>query len=109
MELLSSEKRTVKTAKGVIEYTFERKEVKNINLRIRHDGNVYVSASVKTPVETVENFIISKTDYIFRALSNFSHMEFSKTSLGMYIILYSFRICKLSFSISILFHNSIHL
>lgn len=81
MELLSSEKRTVKTAKGVIEYTFERKEVKNINLRIRHDGNVYVSASVKIPVETVENFIISKTDYIFRALSNFSHMEFSKTGM----------------------------
>lgn len=81
MKLLSSEKRTVQTAKGVIEYTFERKEVKNINLRIHHDGSVYVSASMKVPAETVENFIISRTDYIFRTLSSFSHMEFSGTEM----------------------------
>lgn len=81
MKILSSEKRTIQTAKGVIEYTFERKEVKNINLRIRHDGSVYVSASMRVSVETVENFIISRTDYIFKALSSFSHMEIHKTGM----------------------------
>ncbi|MDE5854388.1 MAG: M48 family metallopeptidase [Ruminococcus sp.] len=81
MRVLSSEKRTVQTAKGVIEYTFERKEVKNINLRICHDGSIYVSASVKVSGETVENFIVSRTDYIFKALNSFSHKEPLKTEM----------------------------
>lgn len=81
MKVLSYEKRTVQTAKGVIEYTFERKEVRNINLRIRHDSSVYISAPAKVSAETVENFIVSRTDYIFKALDSFSRKEPPKTEM----------------------------
>lgn len=39
-----------------------------MNLRIRPDGSVYVSASKWVPEAFIENFILSNSDYIFRAL-----------------------------------------
>ena len=40
-----------------IAYEFERKRVKNINLRIRADGTVHVSANKGVPVELAEEFM----------------------------------------------------
>lgn len=42
----------------------QRKRVKNINLRIRADGTVHVSAPLRTPQATVEAFVRSKADWI---------------------------------------------
>lgn len=81
MKVFLSEKRTVKTERGEIEYILERKEVKNINLRIRHDGSIYLSAPLKVPAETIESFIISKADYIFKSLESFSRREIPETEM----------------------------
>ena len=43
----------------IIEYSFSRKQVKNINLRIRADGSVSVSAPRSVPFSAVENFVLS--------------------------------------------------
>ena len=81
MKVLSSETRMVETDCGTIEFTFERKKIKNINLRIKNDGSVYVSAPLRVPVKTVERFVISKSEYIRNAVRHFSQREVKKTEM----------------------------
>ncbi|WP_409968976.1 SprT family zinc-dependent metalloprotease [Bengtsoniella intestinalis] len=50
-----------------IAYTLERKRVKNINLRVRMDGSVVVSASPRVSQERVDEFVQSKADFIRKA------------------------------------------
>jgi len=52
-----------------IHYTLLRKKVKNINLRIKSDGNVFLSAPSYVPISALENFLISKEDFILSALA----------------------------------------
>lgn len=47
-----------------IPYELLWKKVKNINLRIRRDGRVLVSAPVKTPLSAVHAFVQSKAGWI---------------------------------------------
>lgn len=58
-----------------IEYNLERKPVKNINLRIKSDGSVNVSANRFVPVEKIEKFMISKSEFILGALDKFENVE----------------------------------
>lgn len=58
-----------------IQYTLERKKVKNINLRIRADGSVYVSANHSLTDVSIDSFIQSKGDYILKALQRFKELE----------------------------------
>lgn len=46
-----------------------RKKVKNINLRVRRDGSVAVSAPSRCSVLRVEQFLAEKQDWILRAQS----------------------------------------
>lgn len=55
-----------------ITYDLERKRVKNINLRIRSDETLFVSASPLVAVKTIDDFIISKSDFILKSLARFS-------------------------------------
>ena len=79
METISTEKRKVLTDCGEITFIFERKSIKNINLRIRHNGNVYVSAPTNVPKNVVDTFVISKCNYIKNAIDNFENNEIQKT------------------------------
>ena len=54
-----------------IGYELIRKKVKNINLRIHSDGRITVSASIKVPETVIDQFIISKSSFIFNALDRF--------------------------------------
>ncbi len=81
MKAISTEVRQVETDCGIIEFTFERKKIKNINLRIRQDGSVYVSAPERVPVKAVESFVVSKSDYIRNAVLHFSQREVKKSEL----------------------------
>lgn len=49
-----------------IEYTLERKRVKNINLRVR-GGEIYVSAARWVPRSVIERFLLSRGDMLLRA------------------------------------------
>lgn len=53
-------------------YELERKRVKNINLRIRSDETLFVSASPLVAVKTIDDFILSKSDFILKSLSRFA-------------------------------------
>ena len=49
-------------------YVYERKRVKNINLRIRSDGSIYVSAPTYVSNKAVEDFLDKKKDFIINAI-----------------------------------------
>lgn len=67
-------KRYITLNNRLICYDFERKKVKNINLRIKADLSIHISANSRVPVNAVEEFIISKTEFILNALDKYSKM-----------------------------------
>ena len=50
-------KRSVLVEGRKICYQLERKNVKNLNLRVRKDGSVFVSANEMVPCEEIDLFI----------------------------------------------------
>lgn len=51
---------TVTVGDRTITYELTRKKVKNINLRIKPDGTVHVSASTAVTIAVIERFIREK-------------------------------------------------
>lgn len=52
-------------------YTLERKNVKNMNLRIRRDGSIYVSANDFISDKEVDRFVCDKAMFIANAQDKF--------------------------------------
>ena len=67
--------RTVSVGGQTLEYTLERKRVKNINLRVRKDGSVYASAHPSVPAERVDAFVMAKEPLIRKAQTRFRERE----------------------------------
>ena len=51
-------------AAGGVRYEFKRKRVKNINLRVRADGSVAVSAPLGAPLPQVDAFVAGRARWI---------------------------------------------
>ena len=66
------QKRTISADGNQILYELERKNVKNLNLHVRRDGTVYVSANRLVPVERVDAFLESKIGFILNARKRFA-------------------------------------
>lgn len=49
-------------------YELTRKPVRNINLRVKEDGTLRISANNRVSVKRIEDFIISEQDFIRRAI-----------------------------------------
>ena len=56
--------RTTQIDGSLLEYSLERKNVKNLNLHVRKGGNVYVSANTSVLEDKIDEFLISKGDFI---------------------------------------------
>lgn len=54
-----------------ISYNLERKNVKNINLRIKADQSINISASVRVSDGVIEEFLSAKAEYVLRALDHY--------------------------------------
>ena len=67
--------RNVQYENHLISYDLTYKDVRNINLRIRPDSTVSVSANQLVPVEKIDTFVISKGKYIVNILQKFSDLE----------------------------------
>lgn len=61
--------RILQLPQGDISYELTRKKVKNINLRIRPDGSIAISAAKTVPLSAIEDFIRSKEAWIRQVLS----------------------------------------
>ena len=57
-----------------IEYDLQRKDVKNINLRIKADRTIFLSANPRVSQEVIEEFIESKSEYILKALAHYEEL-----------------------------------
>ena len=60
---LAAQKVQQRTAGGIA-YTLTRRRVRNINLRVRADGSVAASASVRVPVSYVDAFVAARADWV---------------------------------------------
>lgn len=58
-----------------IVYSLQRKKVKNINLRIKPDLSVNVSANKTVSTSYIDKFVVSKGDFILNALNKFSNIQ----------------------------------
>ena len=58
---------------------FERKRIKNINVRVRRDGTLYCSLPYYASVKEAEAFIISKQDYLLKSLDSVVSEEKNKS------------------------------
>lgn len=80
-----AQERTVCSKNKEIQYLLERKPVKNLNLRIRKDGKVYVSAHPDVPAEKVDDFVVRKGDYIRSVQQKFREMAQYATQPKQYV------------------------
>ncbi len=58
-----------------IKYELIRKKVKNINLRVKPDGNIIISADNRVGKKHIEDFMIRKADWIEKALKRFESLD----------------------------------
>lgn len=75
-----------------IKYDLQRKDVKNINLRIKADRTIFLSANPFVPQEAIDEFIISKSDYILKALDHYEEIAKYAPKPKQYVDGESFRI-----------------
>ena len=67
---------------GIIEYELIRKRVKNINLRVRRDGSVCVSAPASVPAGYLDSFVGSKARKIISARERISEGKSGRSEEG---------------------------
>lgn len=71
MMVTNTEQRLVQCESGDIPYLLTRKPVKNVNLRIKPDGKVLVSANKNVPAEFIDGFIERKQKCILSVLAKY--------------------------------------
>jgi len=69
-----------------IEYQLTRKNVKNINMRIKSDNIIAVSAGRRVPLDVIEQFIISKADWIYAAKQRVLAKQDARTENHLYFL-----------------------
>lgn len=84
MASISTPRKVVSDGKEIV-YQLEQKPVKNLNLRIRKDGRVYVSANDLVPLSKVDEFVFSKGVYILSALQRFQALAQYRPQPKQYI------------------------
>lgn len=69
--------KTIFLQKKEFEYELEYKKVRNINLRIRSDGSIYVSANKRVSQKFIEDFLLSKETFILNAVESAKNRSFA--------------------------------
>lgn len=72
------EKQEIRTVQGKerkIQYTLTRKTVKNINMRIKTSGQIFVSANRRVPVKYIDDFVLSNETGIIKALDKYEKIR----------------------------------
>ncbi len=52
-------------------YYLERKKVKRVNLRLKGNGDIFVSASISISAESIDEWVLSKFDYLQKVQGNY--------------------------------------
>jgi predicted metal-dependent hydrolase len=78
-------------ANKIIEFTIERKNVKNVNLNIKPDLTIQVSAHEKVPLGFIYDFVKSKGAWIVKNVKSFENVLPHKQSEREYVSGESFK------------------
>lgn len=69
------EKHKIAFGKNIIEFELERKDVKNVNLNVRPDMTVAVSANEKVPLQFILDFVKEQAPWIIKELQHFKRTQ----------------------------------
>ncbi|MGG0936969.1 SprT family zinc-dependent metalloprotease [Brevibacillus centrosporus] len=79
------DKHQIVYANQTIEFEIERKKVKNVNLNIKPDMTIMVSASEKVPLSFIYDFVKSKGAWILKNVKTFENVQPYKQSEREYV------------------------
>nr|WP_285855314.1 SprT family zinc-dependent metalloprotease [Paenibacillus cellulositrophicus] len=85
------EKHQIIYANRIIEFFIERKRVKNVNLNIKPNMTIMVSASEKVPLSFIYDFVKSKGGWILKNIKTFEQVQPYKQSDREYVSGESFK------------------
>lgn len=69
------EKHSIEYGGKIIEFEVERKNVKNINLNVKPDMSVVISANEKVPIDYLLGFVKSKATWIIKNVGYFKDVQ----------------------------------
>lgn len=81
----TSIRRTVDLGGTIVSYRLHRKDVKNLNLRIRPDRSIAVSANPGVSEAAIDTFMVSKKKFILKALAKFNTLAARKATSKDYV------------------------
>lgn len=97
--------RTVLYNNKEIIYTLQIKKVKNVNLRIKDNGKIFVSANKNVPITFIDEFVIKQGKFILNTLNKFNEINKYKNIKKQYISGESFYILGKNIRLKIIESN----
>lgn len=79
------EKHQLEYANEVIEFIVKRKKVKNVNLNVKPDMTIEVTANEKVPMDFISDFVKSKGSWILKNVGQFKEVLPEKRSEREYV------------------------
>ncbi len=85
------EKYSVKYGERTIEFELTRKRIKNINLNVKPDMSIVVSANEKVPLDYILKFVKQKAPWIMKNVGYFKDVQPDQTAIKDYVSGESFK------------------
>ncbi|USK60393.1 M48 family metallopeptidase [Peribacillus asahii] len=79
------ERHRIKYGNKTIEFVIQRKNVKNVNLNIKPDMTIEVSAHEKVPLDFIYDFVKGKREWILKHVKHFENVQPLKQSVREYV------------------------
>ncbi len=79
------EKHQIEYGNKVIDFVLKRKKVKNVNLNVKPDMTIEVSANEKVPIDFIHDFVKSKGSWILKNVGQFEDVQPIKQSEREYV------------------------
>jgi predicted metal-dependent hydrolase len=79
------EKHFITYSGKIIEFELQRKTVKNVNLNVKPDMSILVTANEKVPLDFIMNFVKGKAPWILKNVSYFKDTQAEDTSKKEYV------------------------
>jgi hypothetical protein len=79
------EKHQIVYANKIIEFVVHRKKVKNVNLNVKPDMTIEVTAHERVPIEFISDFVKSKGSWILKNVGNFKEVQPARQSEREYV------------------------
>lgn len=85
------EKHQIEYANNVINFVVKRKKVKNVNLNVKPDMTIEVTANERVPIDFIFDFVKSKGSWIIKNVGQFNDVQPLKRSVREYVSGESFK------------------